>query len=113
MSASHKATLERANAAIATGDIEGFLVHCTDDIQWTTVGESTIDGKEALRQWMATAYAEAPTFSLHRLVAEDDVVVALGDIVANHDDGTSTRQAYADVWRFRDGRMAELQAFVI
>ncbi len=38
MSERNKAALKAANAAITQGDIEGFLVHCAEDITWTTVG---------------------------------------------------------------------------
>ena len=113
MSSQHKSSLRQANAAMTRGDIEGFLAYCTDDIQWTTVGESTLDGKEAVRQWMAGAYAEPPVFSVDHLIAEEDFVIALGSIIGTAADGTETRQAYSDVWRFHDGKMAELRAFVI
>lgn len=109
----NKAVLKQANAAIEQGDIEGFLAHCTDDIQWTTVGESTLDGKAAVRAWMIDTYIEPPRFDVHRLIAEDDIVVALGEIALPGADGGASPQPYADVWRFRDGKMAELRAFVI
>lgn len=46
MSEKNKATLEKANAAIAEGDHEGFLSFCTDDTEWTFVGDKTLKGKE-------------------------------------------------------------------
>lgn len=113
MSESHKEILKKANAAIAQGDYEGFLTFCTDDTQWTFVGERTLKGKEAVRQWMANTYKEPPEFDVHRLVAEGDFVIAIGEISLKNESGTSARHVYCDVWRFRDGRMAELQAFVI
>jgi len=113
MHGSNKSVLLQANEAIVAGDNEGFLSHCTDDIRWTTVGEGTLEGKEAVRQWMKTAYATPPRFSVDRLVAEDDTVVALGTITGQGDDGQPTELAYSDVWRFRDRKMAELQAFVV
>jgi ketosteroid isomerase-like protein len=113
MSEANKTALMNANAAIAEGDIEGFLSHCTEDIVWLAVGEPPIHGKAALREWMRRAYAERPEFSVERLVAEDDWVVALGDIQVKGDDGRSTRHLYSDAWRFREGQMAELRAFVI
>lgn len=113
MSGSNKSVLLQANAAIAAGDNEGFLSHCTDDIRWTMVGEGTLEGKGAVRQWMKSAYATPPRFKVDRLVAEDDMVVALGTIMADGVDGQSTELAYSDVWRFRDRRMVELNAFVI
>ena len=113
MPATNKAILEKANAAIVEGDYEGFLALCTEDTEWTFVGDRTLSGKDAVRQWMATAYIEPPRFDVHRLVAEDDIVTALGEITLKDKAGKDTRHAYCDVWRFREGRMAGLHAFVI
>lgn len=113
MTEANKTVLTAANAAIATGDIEGFLAHCSDDIAWVAVGEKPIHGKAALRAWMQTAYAEAPRFSVERLVAEDDWVVALGTIEVKDEDGRSSVHAYSDAWRCRNGKLAELRAFVM
>jgi uncharacterized protein (TIGR02246 family) len=113
MSDSNKAVLEKANAAIAAGDTEGFLSSCTDDIVWTTIGDSTLHGKQAVRQWMATAYREPPQFTVTNLIAEGDYVTALGDITVKDNGGEGVLHSYCDVWRFRGGKMAELKAFVI
>lgn len=113
MSERNKAALTAANAAITRGDTEGFLAFCAEDITWTTVGEATLHGKEAVRDWMSTGYAEAPSFTVTDLVAERDLVVALGTIESKDDDGQPIQNAYADVWRFREGLMVELRAFVI
>jgi uncharacterized protein (TIGR02246 family) len=113
MTDADKATLERANAAIAAGDHETFLSLCTDDTVWTFVGDTTITGKDELRRWMADAYQDPPRFDVHRMVAEGDTVVAIGEITTKGDDGNDVRNEYCDVWRFRDGKMAELRAFVV
>lgn len=109
----NKIALQAANEAIAVGDIEGFLFFCDDDIQWLTVGEDAIQGKQALREWMKIGYAEPPRFSVTDLVAEGDLVVAVGQIETRDADGRTFLSSYSDVWRFRDGRMVELRAFVI
>ena len=113
MAESNKAVLGRANAAIDSGDTEGFLAFCTDDIVWTSVGEMTLTGKEAVRRWMVGAYAEPPRYTVVDLIAEGDFVIALGEITVTDKDGYATPHAYCDVWRFRGGQMAELRAFVI
>lgn len=113
MSKSNKDVLEEANAHIVAGNNEGFLSLCTEDIIWTAVGESTLNGKAAVREWMKKAYVEPPEFTVKHMVAEDDYVVALGDITSKDKAGQSTQNAYSDVWRFRDGKMAELNAFVV
>ena len=113
MSVNNKAILEQANAAITAGDYEGFLTHCTDDTQWAFVGEQTLRGKPAVRQWMATAYQEPPRFQVEHLIAEADFVTALGTILLPDAQGQPVEHAYCDVWRFLAGKMAELRAFVI
>jgi uncharacterized protein len=113
MSEINKATLEAANAAITVGNYEGFLAFCTDDTEWTFVGERVLRGKEAVRQWMATTYKQPPKFAVAQLIADGDFVVALGEIMTESEDGRAVRSSYCDVWRFRDGKMAQLQAFVV
>jgi len=109
----HKAILEQANAASRHGDIEGFLKHCTDDTEWTFVGERVLRGKAAVREWMREAYKSPPQFTVHRMVAEGDFLTAIGDITLKGDDGRELGHAYCDVWRFRDGLLAQLHAFVV
>ncbi|UQN09370.1 nuclear transport factor 2 family protein [Deinococcus sp. QL22] len=113
MSETYKKILETANAAVAQGDYEGLLRCCTEDTQWTFVGNRTLQGKEAVRQWMAATYQEPPKFDVQRMIAEHDRVVALGEITLMNEEGQATRYAYCDVWRFRGNKIAELQAFVV
>ncbi len=113
VSENNKAILQKANASISAGDHEGFLSFCTDDTVWTFVGDKTLRGKEAVRQWMAEAYIEPPRFKVANLIAENDFVTALGSITMKDEDGRDAHYSYCDVWRFQDGKMAELKAFVI
>ncbi|MBB6107999.1 nuclear transport factor 2 family protein [Mucilaginibacter lappiensis] len=113
MNSNNKTILEKANAAITEGDYEGFLSFCTDDTEWIFVGDKTLRGKEAVRQYMAIAYMEAPKFMVENLIAEGELVTALGKISMKDEDGKMVDYLYCDVWRFRDGKMAELKAFVI
>jgi ketosteroid isomerase-like protein len=109
----NKVILEEANAAIAQGNYEKFLSFCTDDTEWTFVGDRTLKGKEAVRQWMATTYVEPPKFRVAHFIAEGNFVTALGEITLKDKDGKATDYSYCDVWHFREGQMVELKAFVI
>ena len=113
MSETNKQVLLEANAAIVRGDHEAFLKHCTEDTKWVFVGDRTLEGKEAVRRWMAETYAEPPRFDVRRLVAEHDTLVAIGEITLKDGEGKPRRHDYCDVWQLRDGRLAELQAFVV
>jgi ketosteroid isomerase-like protein len=113
MSDKNKGVLTRANAAVAQGDNEGFLAHCTEDVEWTFVGDRTLKGKEAVRRFMKATYIEPPRFRVDQLIAEGDFVTALGDIDLKDETGKLLHYAYCDVWRLRDGKLAELKAFVV
>jgi ketosteroid isomerase-like protein len=113
MSERNRAILEEANAAIATGDNEGFLAFCTEDTEWTFVGGETLKGKEAVRRWMATTYTEPPEFAVDDMIADGDFVVALGNVTTEGADGKAASSSYCDVWRFRGGKIVELRAFVV
>lgn len=113
MSEKHKAILLEGNAAIAEGNNEGFLAFCADDTQWTFVGDRTLKGKEAVRQYMAKAYVEPPKFTVENLIAEGEYLTAVGEITLKDEDGKETDYSYCDVWRFRGDKIVELKGFVI
>lgn len=113
MNQHNKAILEAANAAITEGDNEGFLSFCTEDIIWTFVGDKILRGKEAVRQYMEAVYVEPPKFMVENLIAEREFVTAVGKISMKNESGIMVDYTYCDIWRFRDGKMAELKAFVI
>jgi len=109
----NKDILEKANAAVTAGDYEGFLAFCTEDTHWTFVGDQVLEGKEAVRQYMATAYVEPPKFHVDRFISEGDYLTALGKISLKDEAGQLRHYSYCDVWRLRDGKLFELQAFVV
>ncbi|WP_207430972.1 nuclear transport factor 2 family protein [Sabulibacter ruber] len=113
MSEINKAILQKANAAIIKGDNEGFLSYCTEDTKWVFIGDKTLEGKDAVRNYMATAYKEPPRFIVENLIAEGDFLTAVGTIKMENEQGQMVGYSYCDVWRFKDGKMAELKAFVI
>ena len=113
MTDDNKTILKKANAAVTDGDNDGFLLFCTEDTKWTFVGDETLNGKEVVRQWMKINYVEPPKFQVEHLIAEGDFVTATGKINLKDENGENSEFAYCDVWRFRDGKMAELNAFVI
>ena len=62
---------------------------------------------------MITTSPEPPKFMVENLIAEGEFVTALGTISMKDEDGKMVDYSYCDVWRFRDGKMIELKAFVI
>lgn len=113
MSQTNKDILINANEAVTNGDNEGFLAECTDDVIWNFVGDRILKGKDEVRDYMKQTYIEPPQFDVKHLIAEGDFVTAIGNISLKDENGKLVKYDYCDVWRFRDGKMAELTAFVI
>lgn len=113
MNANNKAILEEANAFVAEGDYERFLTYCTEDTVWTFLGERILRGKEAVRQYMAEVYVEPPVFDVEHTVAEGEFVTVIGKISLKDKSGKTTHYDYCDVWKFREGKLHEVKAFVI
>jgi ketosteroid isomerase-like protein len=113
MSAKNKEIVEKVNASFAEGGVEGFLSHCADDVVWTMVGNKTTRGKQAIRAWIASMDMEPPKFTVDNIIAEGDFVTAYGDMTMQDKDGKAVLYAYCDIYRFRDGKIAELNSFVI
>jgi ketosteroid isomerase-like protein len=113
MSIDNKTILQTANACITAGDNEGFLAYCTDEVTWHFIGDQTLTGKQAIRQYMAETYTEPPKFDVEHLIAEGDFVTAVGKISLKDKNAKLVNYAYCDVWRFENCKMAELKAFVV
>lgn len=107
------AVLAAANAAVSRGDHAGFLAHCTDDVVWRFIGDRTLEGKAAIRAYMDETYRQPPEFDVAWMIADADHVVAIGRITLTGADGTRSTYDYSDAWRLRDGKLAELRAFVV
>lgn len=113
MSLTNKDILLKANAFVTSGDNEAFLSFCTEDVKWEFVGDRTLVDKEAVRAYMKDTYTEVPKFDIENLTEDGDYVTAIGKISMKNKNGKIINYAYCDFWRFSDGKMAELKAFVI
>ena len=112
MPQTNKDVLLAANAAIAGGDHEGFLRLCTDDTRWEFIGDRVLHGKEEVRRYMAQTYETPPKFDVADVVEQGELVVAVGEIELV-EAGQTHRYGYCDVWRLREGKLAELRAYVV
>lgn len=113
MSARHKETIESVNAAFARNDIEGFLSFCADDVVFTMVGDRSVKGKDAIRQWMSSMDAEPPILPTPTIIAEGDSAIAHGAMTMKDKDGKVVPYEYCDIYRFRGDQIVELKALVV
>jgi len=105
--------LHKANEFVKKGNYESFLVYCTQDTKWVFVGERILEGKDKVREYMKEFYLEPPVFTVEKTIEDGSYVTVTGEITLKAANGTYNHYDYCDVWRFENGKIAELKAFVI
>jgi ketosteroid isomerase-like protein len=115
MSEKNKEIVRKVNEAFLEGKFEGFLDHCADDVRWTIIGDRTVNGKEAIREWMSSMEGmEPPKFTVaDPVIAEGDFVAARGDMSMKDKDGKDGDYSYCDIYRFGGDKIVELNSFVV
>ncbi|WP_294297023.1 nuclear transport factor 2 family protein [uncultured Chryseobacterium sp.] len=110
---SHTALLHEANEFVKKGDYENFLAYCTEDTRWIFIGERILSGREEVKNYMKEFYREPPVFSVDTTVESGDFLAVTGEITLKDKNGTGHHYDYCDVWRFENGKIAALKAYVI
>src|SRR5690606_19275057 len=90
-----------------------LLSFCTDAAVWSFVGEKTIKGKEAVKQYLEETDTETTKFKIERMIEKDDFVTQELEISFENKDGEVESYLVYDIWRFENVKMAELKSFVI
>jgi uncharacterized protein len=102
--------------------IEGFrrsdhsmVLGClADDVVWEIYGQATVTGKDAFDAAIENeAFVGGPELSLHRLVEEDDVVVAVGSGRMTPREGDPIRFVFTEVFTFTGDVVSRLETFHI
>jgi len=114
MAANRREIVQWINDGFAENNLEKVLSFCNDDLIWTMVGETTVRGKDAIRQWIASMDPQTPKITIRQVVVEGDSVVACGDMTMQEKKGgPPVPYTFCDVYRFAGDKVVELTAFVI
>lgn len=93
---------------------EEILSCLTDDVEWVIPGLFHLEGKTAFdREIENPAFQGRPSITVHRLVEENDVVVAEGTVRAVRRDGGSLHAVFCDVFEMQGGRIRRLTSYLM
>jgi ketosteroid isomerase-like protein len=110
----HKPVVERYFDGFRRGDHAQVLSCLADDVVWTIHGASTIEGKAAVEQELASGAAFGlPVLVLDDLVEQSETVVAIGHGHLEPPDGERTDFVFSEVFRFRRELVRALDTFHI
>ena len=116
----NKKIVERFYEAGNRGDMETSFDLIADDIIWTNIGTTAFSGTFRGKQEL-TEKLLGPLFGqlksgihtqVHRLIAENDHVVALTSGTAETKGGRPYNNTYCQVVRVRDGKFAEVTEYM-
>ncbi len=114
MSDKNKEIVQKVNDAMLAGKYEVFFDASADNVKWTMVGDKTVNGKENIREWMSSmGNQEPPKFTVDDLIADGDLVAASGDMTMKDKDGKTGDYSFCDIYRFSDGKIIEMNSFVV
>jgi uncharacterized protein len=113
-SSQNKETVQAYMDAYSRWDHIAVLACLTDDIEWIIPGAFHLEGKDAFDAEIESKNnAGPPQISVDRLVEEDDIVVAEGQVRQPLAAGGNVGLAYCGVFQMRDGKICKLTSYVM
>ena len=109
--------VRRADAAVNDHDVDAFLALMTDDVVWestTPPDGERFEGKAAVRAAGEEFFASSPNarFETEEVVALGDRALARWNYHWIDDAGKAGHVRGVDVYRIRDGKIAEILSYV-
>ena len=110
----NKKTVERYMEGFRRSDHAAILSCLTDDVVWEMPGAFHLVGKEAFDKEIENeAFVGSPTLTIHRMVEEDDIVVAEGTVRAQRRDGGVLNAVFCDVFTMSNAKMRRLVSYLM
>ena len=95
-------------------DHEKVLSCLTDDVSWYIPGMFSIQGKEAFDKEIENEnFTGKPDIEITRLVEENDIVIAEGEVKASMKNGDKLDALFCDVFHMQDGKIAHLTSYLM
>ena len=112
-------TLKQGYEAFGQGDLDGATENFNDDVRWENPeapqvpNNGVTEGKDAVKAQFAELGEHWESFEIvpDEFIESGDTVVVLshGNVKAR-ETGKEVKLPWVHVWRFRDGKVAEVQA---
>lgn len=112
-------TLRQGYEAFARGDLDGATENFADNLRWENPeapqvpNNGVTEGREAVKQLFAELgnYWESFSIAPDEFIESGDTVVVLSHSESTgRETGKHVKLPWVHVWRFRDGKVAEVQA---
>jgi ketosteroid isomerase-like protein len=110
----NKQTVQHYMDAFNRTDHAEILSCLTDDVEWLIPGAFHTTGKSEFdKQIEGEAFTGHPSIQVTRMVEENDVVVAEGNVRAARKDGGTLHAVFCDVFVMRNAKIAHLTSYLM
>jgi hypothetical protein len=107
-----KRIVERYIDGFRRSDHAQILSCLTDDVVWVLHGHTTLHGKDAFDAEIESEGFEGnPAITIHRLIEEDDSVVATGGGSVAEEGGRSRKFVFCEVFSFTGNAVSRLDTY--
>ena len=110
----NKSTVEKYMQGFRESNHETILSCLTDDVTWQMPGVYKHVGKEAFDKEIENEnFIGSPTIQVHRLIEENNVVIAEGAVQGAMNNGNKLDAVFCDVFVFENGKIKELTSYLM
>jgi len=110
----NKQTVQRYLDGFNKSDHAQILSCLTDDVEWDLPGAFHLVGKAAFDKEIENdAFVGRPIITTIRMVEENDVVVAEGQVQANRRDGGVLNAVFCDVFVMTNAKIRRLTTYLM
>ena len=109
-----KKTVAKYMEAFGEGNHQKILSCLTEDVIWEMPGAFYLKGKTEFDGEIENpAFSGRPQITVNRLIQENNIVVAEGNVLAKTKDGSSVSIVFCDVIEMESGLIKKLTSYVM
>jgi len=109
----NKRTVEKYLDGFRKSDHEQILSCLTDDVEWEMPGAFHLVGKDVFDKEIENeAFVGRPAITITRMVEENDVVIAEGEVRVKRKDGGFLNAVFCDVFLMTNARIKRLTTYL-
>ncbi len=110
----NKKIVEKYMEGFNASDYSKILSCLTDDIHWEMPGLFSLSGKQAFDKEIENdAFVGRPNITVMRMIEENNIVIAEGDVQAARKDGGLLDAVFCDVFEMEQGKIKRLTSYLM
>lgn len=105
---------KKVNEAFANSDVNFLVENAADDINWTVIGDFTLNGKDEVEAKLKEmGQSESLGLTMGNIIVNGDLAAAEGTLAMPDGKGGSKTYAFCDVYKLEQGKIKNMTSYVV